>query len=92
MFFIYYNKNQFYDKKVIFDAILVFFLYKILKKARLQKIVMLFEKQTRVAHNLSKLLYLKIKQIDRYGYILDFKSNFYYCHQMIQSFFVDVIK
>lgn len=92
MFFIYHNKNQLYDKNVILDTILVFFLSKTLKKERLQKIGILFEKQTRVAHNLSKLLCLKIKQIDGYGYILDSKSNFYYRYQMIQSFFVDAIK
>ncbi len=36
-----------------------------------------FELQTQVVHNLSKLLRLKTVQMDKYGYVLDTKSNLY---------------
>ena len=46
----------------------------------------LFEKQTQAAHDLGELLRLKTKQMDRYEYLLDLKSNFHRRHQMVQSF------
>ena len=45
-----------------------------------------FESQTPAVHNLGELLRLKIVQMDKYGYILDHKSNLYRRHQMVQSF------
>lgn len=46
----------------------------------------LFELRTRAVHDLTDLLRLKTKQMDTYGHVLDPKSNFYHCHQMVQSF------
>ena len=45
-----------------------------------------FESQTRAVHDLSELLHLKTIQIDKYGHVLDPKSNLYRRHQMVQSF------
>ena len=45
-----------------------------------------FELQTRAAHDLGELLRLKTRQIDKYGYELSHKSNFYRRHQMVRSF------
>lgn len=42
--------------------------------------------QTQAVHNLGKLLCLKTIQMDQYRYILDYKSNIYLQHQMVQSF------
>lgn len=53
---------------------------------RLQKMGMLFEKQSRAAHDPAEFSRLKTKQTDRYGHLSDSKSNIYRCHQMIQSF------
>lgn len=78
IFFTHYNKNLLYDKDITPNAILIAPPPKTLKERRFQKIETLFEKQTRFAHNLSKLLCLRIKQIDRYGHVLDFKSNIYH--------------
>lgn len=86
MFSTYHDKNQFHDKDVMLDIASVTLPPKTLKEGRLQKKETLFEKQTRVVYDLGKLLHLKTKQIDRYGHILDSKSNFYCRHQMIQSF------
>ena len=83
MFSAHRDENQFYDKDVMLDATLVAPLPKILKEQRLQKMETLFEKRTRAAHDLSKLLHLKTKQIDRHGHVLDSKSNFYCRHQMV---------
>ena len=44
------------------------------------------ESQTRAVHHLSELLRLKTTQIDKYGHVLDHKSNLYRWHQMVQSF------
>lgn len=46
----------------------------------------LVESQTRAIHDLTKLLRLKTKQKDTYERVLNPKSNFYCCHQMVQSF------
>lgn len=54
IFFAYYDKNQFYNKNITVNIISVFFLSRTLKKRRLQKVKILFEK-------LNKLLYLKTK-------------------------------
>ncbi len=86
MFSAHRDKNQSHDKDVTPDAVSVAFPPKTLKEERLQKVETLFEKQTRAAYDLSKLLHLKTKQIDRYGQVLDLKSNFYRCHQIVQSF------
>ena len=71
------DKNQSHDKDVTPDAASVAPPPKTLKKGRLQKVETLFEKQTRAAHDLGKLLRLKTKQMDRYGHVLDSKSNLY---------------
>ena len=42
--------------------------------------------QTRAVHDLSKLLRLKTTQIDKYGHVLNHKSNLYRRHLMVQSF------
>ena len=52
----------------------------------LQQVKSLFERQTQAAHDLGELLQLKTKQIDKYGHVLDSKSNLYRRHQMVQSF------
>lgn len=83
MFSAYCDKNLSYDKDVMFNISSVAPALKTLKKGRLQKIEMLFEKQTWVAHNLGKLLRLKTKQIERYEHVLDFESNLYYHYQML---------
>ena len=86
MFSAHCDKNQSYDKDVTLDAASVAPLPKILKKRRFQKLETLFEKQTQAAHNLSKLLRLNTKQMNRYEHVLDFKSNLYRHHQIVQSF------
>lgn len=45
-----------------------------------------FKSQTRAVHDLGELLCLKTAQIDRYGHVLDYKSNLYLRHQMVDSF------
>ena len=45
-----------------------------------------FELQTRAAHDLGELLRLKTRQMDKYGYELSHKSNYYRRHQMVRSF------
>ncbi len=80
------DKNQSHDKDVTLNAAWVAFPPKTLKEGRLQKVETLFEKQTWVAHDLSKLLRFKTKQIDRYYHVFDLKSNFNRRHQMVQSF------
>ena len=45
-----------------------------------------FELQKKAAHDLEKLLRLKKEQIDKYGYELYPKSNYYHRHQMVRSF------
>lgn len=45
-----------------------------------------FKSQTRAVHDLGELLCLKTVQIDRYGHVLDYKSNLYLRHQMVNSF------
>ena len=52
----------------------------------LQQVKSLFKRQTQAAHNLGELLRLKTQQIDKYGYVLDSKSNLYCRHQIVQSF------
>ena len=86
MFSAHCDINQFYDEDVTLDTALVVHLPNNLKEGRLQKVEVLFKKQTQAAHNLGKLLYLKTKQIDRYRHVLNSKSNFYCRHQMVKSF------
>lgn len=45
-----------------------------------------FELKKQAAHDLEELLRLKIQQIDKYGYQLSLKSNYYRRHQMVRSF------
>ena len=45
-----------------------------------------FELQTQAAHDLGELLRLKTQQMDKYGYELTPKSNYYRRHQMVMSF------
>ena len=80
------DKNQSHDKDVTPDAVSVALPPKALKEGRLQKVEMLFEKQTRAAHNLGELLHLQTKQMVRYRHVLDMKSNLYRRHQIVQSF------
>ena len=86
MFSAHRNKNQSYNKDVTPDAISAASPLKTLKKGRLPMVATLFEKQTETTHDLGELLRLKTKQTDRYGHVLDFKSNFYCHYQMVQSF------
>ena len=44
------------------------------------------ESQTRAVYDLGKLLRLKPVQMDKYGHVLDHKSNLYWRHQTVQSF------
>ena len=39
-----------------------------------------------MAHDLEELLHLKTQQIDKYGYEMSPKSNYYRCHQMVRIF------
>ena len=80
------DKNHSHDKDVTPDAASAAPPPKALRDGRLQKVETLFEKQTRAAHDLGKLLCHKAKQISRYGHVLDSKSNLYRRHQMVQSF------
>ncbi len=80
------DKNRSDDKEVTLDAVSVAPFPKTLKEGILQKVKMLFEKQTRGKHDLGELLLFKTKQIDIYRHVLDLKSNFYCCHQMVPSF------
>ena len=86
MFSAHRDKNQSHYINVTPDAASVIPPAKNLKEKRLQKVKTLFEKQTRTAPDLGKLLRLKTKQIDRYRYVLDLKSSFYRHHQMVKSF------
>ena len=86
MFSAHRDKNQSHDKDVTPDATSVPPPSKTLKEGRLQKVETLFEKRTQAAHDLGELLRLKTKQMDRYGHVLDSKSNLYRRHQMVQSF------
>ena len=45
-----------------------------------------FELKKQAAHDLGELLRLKIQQIDKYGYQLSLKSNYYRRHKMVRSF------
>lgn len=54
------------------------------RKDKVQK-VDIFESRTQAVHDLGELLPLKTKQLDKYGHLLDHKSNFYWHHQMVQS-------
>lgn len=45
-----------------------------------------FELQTQAAHDLGELLRLKTRQIDKYGYELSRKSNYYRRYQMVRNF------
>ena len=86
MFSIQHNKNQSSDKDLTLEATSAPPPPKFSRLGRLQKVETLFEAQTRAAHDLGELLRLKTNQIDRYGHVLDYKSNLYRRHQMVQSF------
>ncbi len=80
------DENQSHDKDVMSDAASIAPPPKTLKEEGLQKVETLFEKQTRAAHDLGRLLCLKTKQMDRYWQVLDLKLNLYRRHQMVKSF------
>lgn len=81
-----HNKNQSHNKDVIPDIAPAASLPQTLKEGKLQQVETLFEKQTQASHDLGELLRLKTKQIDKYGHVLDSKSNLYCRQQMIRSF------
>ena len=52
----------------------------------IQKVETRVELQTQAAHDVGELLRLKTQQMDKYGYELSPKSNYYCRHQMVRSF------
>ena len=86
MFSTQHSKNQSCNKDLTRDFAPALPLPKDFKGERFQMVETLFELQTWAVHDLSELLRLKIKQIDKYKHILDPKSNLYCRHQMVQSF------
>ena len=81
MIIIQHDRNQFYNTNIISSSISASFLpssflIQPLKKDKIQE-VEIFELQTQAIHDLSKLLRLKTKQLNKYKYLLDHKSNFY---------------
>ena len=85
MFSTQHNKHQSHNKDVIPDIAPAASPPQTLKKGKLQQVETLFEKQTQAAHDLGELLRLRTKQIDKYGHVLDSKSNLYRRHQIVQS-------
>lgn len=51
-----------------------------------KKVETRFELQKKAAHDPEELLHLKRQQIDKYGYELSPKSNYYRCNQIVRSF------
>ena len=83
MFSAQFNKNQSQDERVLSTSLPTIFPPKNTgKEVRETR----FESQTRAVHDLSELLRLKTVQMDKYGHVLDHKSNLYRRHQMVQSF------
>ena len=86
MFSFQYNKHQPHNKDVIPNIAPAAPPPQTLKEGKLQKVETLFKKKIRAVHDLGELLRLKTKQINKYGHVLDLKSNLYCRHQMVQSF------
>ena len=83
MFLAQFIKNESLDECVLSTSLSAIFLLKNTgKKVRETR----FESQTQAVYDLSELLHLKTVQIDKYGHVLDYKSNSYRKHQMVQSF------
>lgn len=83
MFSTQLKKSQSSDKSPLSTPTPAVFPLKISKdKVRERRL----ESQTRAVHDLDELFRLKTKQMDRYGHILDHKSNLYLQYQMKQSF------
>ena len=83
MFLAQFNKNQSPDECVLSASLPAISLLKNMEK-KVKKTQ--FELQTRGVHNLSKLLRLKTVKMDKYGHVLDPKSNLYQRYQIVQSF------
>ena len=72
MFSAQFNKNQSRDERVLSTSLPAIFLPKNTEKETRET---RFESQTRIVHNLSELLRLNIVQMNKYGHVLDHKSN-----------------
>lgn len=67
IFFSKYSKNQSYNQDFINNFAIILSLFIDLKGKKFQIIEILFESQTQIIHDLTKLLYLKTKyQIDKH--------------------------
>ncbi len=77
------NKNQSRDERVLSTSLPAIFSP---KNTENEVRGTRFESQTQAVHDLSELLRLKTVQMDKYGLVLDHKSNLYWKHQMVQSF------
>ena len=86
MFSIQRDRNQSQNKNPILEVASAPSQAQALRGGKVQRVETLFESQTRAVYNLSEFLRLKIKQLDRYGHLLDHKSNLYRRHQMVKSF------
>ena len=81
MFSIQRERNQFHNTNLTSDSVLASSppassLVQPLKKDKVQKVEIL-ELRAQAIHNLCQLLRLKTKQLNKYGHLLDHKSNFY---------------
>ena len=86
IFSIQRDRNQSHDTNPILDVASAPSQAQALRGGKVQRVETLFESPTRAVYNLSELLRLKTKQLDRYGHLLDHKSNHYRRHKMVQSF------
>lgn len=81
------NKQLSYNKNFILNIAPIVSPFQTLKEGKLQKVKTLFKNLIQAIYNVSKSLYLKTKQIDKYNYVTDLKLNLYCHHQMVKSFF-----
>lgn len=83
MFSSQHNKNQSYNQDIISNFVPMLFLSSKLKRKNFQIIKILFKLQTQVVYDLTDLLLLKTKQLNKYKHILDSKLTFYYYYQIV---------
>lgn len=72
-----WSKNQSHNKTPLLETAPASLLSKITKRRKLEKVETILKLQIQAAYNLGKLLYLQTKQMYKYKYVLDLKSNFY---------------
>lgn len=81
-----FNKNRSSNADFVSNFLLLFFNFKSARKKKVEKVETTIKLQTWMVNNLKDLLHLKTKKINKYGYILAARLNYYQCYWIVWKF------